>query len=108
LKSIISEVPVPFSTISGALSIAIALGPIAMWLPGDIGLKDGFLYIGLSSIIGGSLAAVVTLLWRLWGTLLELIFGGLAGIALSYDIKKLNMTINAQKETVNFDRNPPH
>jgi hypothetical protein len=88
LKSIINNAPVPFTSVSGALSIAIALGPIAIWLPGDIGLKDGFLYLALSNSIGGSMAAVVTLAWRIWVTILELLLGGLTGIALNQSIKQ--------------------
>ncbi len=105
MKSIIGDVAVPFTTIVGALSIAIAFGPISMWLPGDIGLKDGFLYLALSSILGGSLAAVIALSWRLWGTLLELIFGGIAGIALSRDFRKNNINIKLDKGSIKVDRN---
>jgi hypothetical protein len=108
MKSIINDAAVPFSTVLGALSIAMALGPIGMWLPGDIGLKDGFLYIALSTIIGGSLAAVVTLSWRIWGTLLELFLGGLSAIALSRDLKQLNPAYNKGKGTVNLDRDSPY
>lgn len=108
MKSIIVDAAVPFSTILGALSMAMALGPIGMWLPGDIGLKDGFLYIALSTIIGGSLAAVVTLSWRIWGTLLELFLGGLSAIALGHDLQKLKSTYNTGKGSVNLDRDSPY
>jgi hypothetical protein len=98
LKSIVSNASVPFTSVSGALSIAIALGPIAMWLPGDIGLKDGFLFLVLSRTIGGSLAAVVTITWRIWVTSMELALGGLTGIALNRSFKQLKLDAEIKKE----------
>lgn len=83
LKSIDATAPVPFASVLGAWGLAVAVGPIAMWLPGDIGLKDGFMYLVLSPLISGPLAAVVTLAWRFWVTLLEIFFGVASGIKLS-------------------------
>jgi hypothetical protein len=105
LKSINNDVYVPFTSISGALSLAIAIGPIAMWLPGDIGLKDGFLYLALSSYIGGSQAAVVTLSWRLWVTIMELTLGGLTGFALSRDFNQMKRKNEMLSGASYIDRN---
>lgn len=54
---------------------AVALGPLAMWLPSDIGLKDGVMYVILSSQMGGDEAALAVLFWRIWGSILEIVFG---------------------------------
>lgn len=86
MKSIDVSMPIPFFSVLGAWGLAVAIGPIAMWLPGDIGLKDGFMYIALSTFISGPLAAVATLAWRLWVTLLELLFGLLSAVNLSRSI----------------------
>jgi hypothetical protein len=83
IKSIDVNMPVPFVPVLGAWGLAVAVGPMAMWLPGDIGLKDGAMYLVLSPLISGPLAAVVTLAWRLWVTLLEILFGRSCGITLS-------------------------
>ena len=83
MKSIDVDMPVSFVPVLGAWGLAVALGPIAMWLPGDIGLKDGAMYLVLSPLISGPVAAVVTLAWRLWVTLLEILFGLTCGITLS-------------------------
>jgi len=83
LKSIDATAPVPFTSVLGAWGLAVAIGPIAMWLPGDIGLKDGFMYLALSPLISGPLAAIVTLAWRFWVTFLEILFGAASGIKLS-------------------------
>ncbi len=89
MKSIDVSMPIPFASVLGAWGLAVAVGPVAMWLPGDIGLKDGFMYVVLSPVISGPLAAVATLAWRLWVTLLELLFGLLSAVNLSRSISSV-------------------
>lgn len=72
---------VPYWTIFGAFGLAVALGPISMWLPGDIGIRDGVLYLALITALSGTTAAVLVLAIRLWVTLSELVFGAVcAGV----------------------------
>lgn len=84
LKSMDTSSQAPFSAVLGALSLAVVLGPFAVWLPADIGLKDGFMYLALSPWGSPGFAAVVTLAWRLWVSLMELT----AGAAAFYSLQK--------------------
>lgn len=73
-----------FTSLLGAFALAVALGPIAMWIPGDIGLKDGFVYIILRLAIGDAPAALATLVWRLSVTLLETLVGLFCSFSLGF------------------------
>lgn len=98
LRSILPESSVPYAAVLGAFSLSMAVGPIAMWLPGDIGIKDGFMYLVLITWIPSSFAAVIVLAWRIWLSILEILIGLVAGISLSRKIK-------LSKDLFN-DRNP--
>jgi hypothetical protein len=93
--------PAQFSQVLGAYSLAIALGPVAMWLPGDIGLRDGFLYLALQSTAGGSIAALTALAFRLLVSALEIGFGLLAVANLSrqLDLGKINLFTGATRRS---------
>lgn len=82
LKSIDATRAIPYHAVLGALSLAVVLGPLAVWLPGDIGLRDGFMYLALSPLSDGAFAGLITLAWRIWVSILELIAGGVAALAL--------------------------
>jgi hypothetical protein len=82
IKSTDANIRVPFVSVLGAWGLAVSLGPVAVWLPTDIGLKDGFMYLALSPFVGGPLAAVLTIAWRLWVSLLEILFGLGSAISL--------------------------
>lgn len=83
-RSIDANIAISFAPMLGAWGIAVSLGPVAMWLPGDIGLKDGVMYLIISPVVGGPMAAVVTLAWRLWVSLLEVLFGLACGAMLGW------------------------
>lgn len=87
LKSILPDSTVPYGAVLGAFSMSMAIGPIAMWLPGDIGIKDGLMYLVLISWIPSSQAAVVVLAWRIWLSIMEIFIGLVAGISISKRIK---------------------
>lgn len=89
MKSIDSTSPAPFTAMLGAVSLSTTIGPLAMWLPGDIGLKDGFLYLALSPWISSSFAALVTLTWRIWLSFLEIGMGLAGWLALQKQIRIL-------------------
>lgn len=86
VKSIDAAAPVTFLPVFGAFGLAIALGPVAVWLPADVGLKDGFVYLALSPVLTGPLAAVVILIWRLMVTLMDVLFGLSCGASLGYSV----------------------
>jgi glycosyltransferase 2 family protein len=88
MKSIDSTVGVPFISMLGAISLSVAIGPFAVWLPGDIGLKDGFIYLALSPWTDSPFAALVTLVARLWLSLLEISLGLGFGVALARRLRR--------------------
>lgn len=89
----IAEFPnLSFPTVLDAWGLLVALDPLAMWLPGEIGVKDGLMYIFLSPIMGGPPAALLVLAWRAWISILEITFGVISGISLGM-IHKRNARI---------------
>ena len=74
----------PYAIILAAFGLSVALGPIGMWLPADIGLREGILYVALTPFLTSSIAAVAVLLLRIWVTLLEIIFGALCLTGLTH------------------------
>jgi hypothetical protein len=75
MRSINFSMQVPFSVILGPWGLAVGLGLAAMWLPTDIGFKDGFVYFAISQVANAPFAAVVALAWRFWVSILEIAFG---------------------------------
>lgn len=71
------DIHVPWAILLAAFGLSVALGPIGMWLPADIGLREGVLYVALTPFLSPSIAAVAVLLMRLWVTLLEIGFGAI-------------------------------
>jgi|GEM_PF-1995512 len=90
IKSISTDISVSMGGVLGAWGLAVALGPLAMWLPLDAGLKNGVMYVALVPFIDSSTAALFTLIWRMWVTLLELSFGLVSSISLSQYMKRDN------------------
>ena len=87
MKSIDATVGVPFLAMLGAISLSGALRPFAVWLPGDLGLKDGFIYLALSPWVDSPMAALITLAARLWLSLLEITLGLVFGFLLARRIR---------------------
>ena len=87
IKSIDMQTSIPYTSVLGAFSLTVAIGPFAIWMPGDIGLKDGFLFLAIRPWVGASFAAVVTLAARIWVSFLEIVFG-LVGIFFFSQWKK--------------------
>jgi uncharacterized membrane protein YbhN (UPF0104 family) len=63
--------------LTGALAISNTLGLLALFAPGGLGVREGVLVFLLSSIMPGSVAVVLSVLTRLWMTLIEI---GLIGV----------------------------
>jgi hypothetical protein len=81
VKSIELPDSIPYSSILRAFSLSVALGPISVWLPGDIGLRDGIMYLALKPYTSASIAALITLIYRFWLSALEILFGFVAGVS---------------------------
>ena len=77
LQSFENTPSVSYWTVFGGFGLAVALGPLSMWLPGDIGVRDGILYLALRPFLTDPIAAVLVLAIRLWNTLVEMVFGGI-------------------------------
>lgn len=63
--------------LTGALAISNTLGLLALFAPSGLGVREGVLVFLLSSIMPGSVAVVLSVLTRLWMTLIEI---GLIGV----------------------------
>jgi len=63
--------------LTGALAFSSILGLIALFAPGGLGVREGALVYLLSFTMPGSVAVVVSILTRLWMTLIEI---GLIGV----------------------------
>jgi hypothetical protein len=73
---------ISYILIFGAWGLVVALGPLAVWIPGEFGVKAGIVYVILSPLIGEPPAAIVTLLWRVWVSAMEISIGVLSGFSL--------------------------
>ncbi len=81
VKSIELPDAIPYSSILRAFSLSVALGPLSVWLPGDIGLRDGIMFLALKPYTSAAIAALITLIYRFWLSMLEITFGLVAGVA---------------------------
>jgi hypothetical protein len=71
-----------FFFVLGAWGLLVAFGTIAVWIPGELGLKDGLMYLLISPFIGGPSAALLILAWRVWVSIMEIVFGIACGLNL--------------------------
>ncbi|MCL4559670.1 MAG: hypothetical protein M1281_03520 [Chloroflexi bacterium] len=83
---------VPFTAMLGAFSLSTVVGPLAVWLPGDIGLRDGFLYLALTPFVDSSFAGLITIAGRIWISISEVFLGLVSAALLSrrYSLKLKN------------------
>ena len=63
--------------LTGALAISTTLGLIAIFAPSGLGVREGALVYLLSLIMPSPVAVIISLLTRLWMTLIEM---GLIGV----------------------------
>jgi uncharacterized membrane protein YbhN (UPF0104 family) len=76
---------VPLSHIlflAGALAFSSILGLIAIFAPGGLGVREGALVYLLSFMMPGSIAVIISILTRIWMTLIEI---GLIGMIYLLD-----------------------
>jgi uncharacterized membrane protein YbhN (UPF0104 family) len=59
--------------ITGAFSIAGLIGFVAVFAPAGLGVREGVLVFTLSMIFPSAIAAIISLISRLWMTICELI-----------------------------------
>ena len=75
MKALVPNTTIPFTTLAAAFGASVALGPLLVWMPADMGLRDGVMYLILAPVLTGAVAAVVVLAWRLMVTALDILFG---------------------------------
>jgi uncharacterized membrane protein YbhN (UPF0104 family) len=63
--------------LTGALAISSTLGLIAIFAPSGLGVREGALVYLLSSIMPTPVAVIISILTRIWMTLIEI---GLIGM----------------------------
>lgn len=63
--------------LSGALAFSSTLGLMAFFAPGGLGVREGILVYLLSHVMPGPVAVIISILTRLWMTLIEI---GLIGV----------------------------
>jgi uncharacterized membrane protein YbhN (UPF0104 family) len=66
----------------GALAISSTLGLIAIFAPGGLGVREGVLVYLLSFMMATPVAVIISILTRLWMTLIEI---GLIGVIYLFD-----------------------
>ena len=72
---VISVVPVSFEFfpfLTGALAFSSTLGLVALFAPSGLGVREGVLVYLLSSLMPTAVAVIVSILTRLWMTLIEI------------------------------------
>lgn len=60
--------------VMGAGNLAGAVGMLAIFVPSGLGIREGISLILLSVIMPRELALIVTVAWRIWGVVIDLIF----------------------------------
>jgi uncharacterized membrane protein YbhN (UPF0104 family) len=71
--------PVPANHVlflTASLAISSTLGLIALFAPGGLGIREGVLVYLLSALMPGSIAVIVSVLTRIWMTVIEMILIG--------------------------------
>ena len=77
VDSIYPVVPQYILFLTGALAISSTLGLIAIFAPGGLGVREGALVYLLSFMMATPVAAIISILTRIWMTLIEI---GLIGM----------------------------
>jgi uncharacterized membrane protein YbhN (UPF0104 family) len=63
--------------LTGALAFSNTLGMIALFAPSGLGVREGSLVYILSGVMPGPVAVIISVLTRIWMTLIEI---GLIGV----------------------------
>jgi uncharacterized membrane protein YbhN (UPF0104 family) len=74
-------------SLTGALAISSTLGLIAIFAPSGLGVREGALVFLLSFMMATPVAVIISILTRLWMTLIEI---GLIGVIYLFDKSKSN------------------
>ena len=77
VQSVFSVSPSHILFLTGALAFSSTLGLIALFAPSGLGVREGVLVYLLSYLMPGSIAVVISVLTRIWMTLIEI---GLIGV----------------------------
>lgn len=90
-RSIEIPTPIPFTPILASFGLNFLLGPLAVWIPSDIGLRDGIMYFLIKNWTDPSLAALLTLSARVWISLTEIVIGLVSAFILNKRINLVSM-----------------
>ena len=93
-RSIELPTPIPFSPVLASFGLNFLLGPLAVWIPSDIGLRDGIMYLLIKNWTNPSLAALLTLSARVWISFTEIGIGLISAIFLN---KRINLVTMLRK-----------
>ena len=77
VDSVFSVLPRHIIFLTGALALSSTLGLIALFAPSGLGVREGVLVYLLSYLMPGPVAVVISVLTRIWMTLIEI---GLIGV----------------------------
>lgn len=72
--------------------LVVALGPIAVMLPVIVGLQNGLIFILLSMVVPQNIAALATLLWRVWLLILEVFIGLISALYIVIESPREQIT----------------
>lgn len=77
IDSVFPVLPKHFLFLTGALAFSSILGLIALFAPSGLGVREGALVYLLSHLMPGGVAVIISVLTRVWMTLIEI---GLIGV----------------------------
>lgn len=63
---------------TGAWSLSVAVSNLLFWLPGSLVLREGAMALALASVFPTPIAVLITIVWRVWLTILDLCWAALA------------------------------
>jgi len=86
-RSIQGTETIPFDSVLNSIGYNLFIGPLSVWLPSDIGLRDGILYFNIKTWIEPSFAALLTLASRVWISIMEIGIGITSAYFLNKRIK---------------------
>jgi uncharacterized membrane protein YbhN (UPF0104 family) len=82
VDSVYPVVPQYILFLTGALAISSTLGMIALFAPGGLGVREGALVYLLSFVMATPVAVIISILTRIWMTLIEI---GLIGMIYLFE-----------------------
>jgi uncharacterized membrane protein YbhN (UPF0104 family) len=89
--------PVPANHVlflTASLAISSTLGLMAVFAPGGLGIREGVLVYLLSVLMPGPVAVVVSVLTRIWMTVIEMVLIGVVYLIAQFRKRSSDGTID--------------